>query len=51
MGWMTKESGFDSRYRQEIYILSIAPIRALGPTKPIQWVPEVVCPELKRPGR
>jgi hypothetical protein len=52
MGWTTEESGFDSRYGQEILLFSITSRPALGSTQPpIQWDPEATSPEVKRQGR
>jgi hypothetical protein len=52
MGWTVDGSGFDSWKVQEIFLYSIASIPALGPSHPpIQWVPGMVSPEVKRPGR
>jgi hypothetical protein len=49
MGWTT---GFDFRQGQEIFLLSTASRPALGPTQPpIQSVPGVLSPGVKRPGR
>jgi hypothetical protein len=44
--WTT---GVRSRQRQRIFLLSSASRPALGPTQPpIQWVPEVLSPGVKR---
>jgi hypothetical protein len=49
---MAEEKGFDSRLRQEIFLFSNESIPALRPTQPpVQWVPENVSPDVKRPGR
>jgi hypothetical protein len=42
-------SGFDPRQRQRIFLLAPASRPALRPTQPpIQWVPEVLSPGVKR---
>jgi hypothetical protein len=39
MGWLTKESGFDSRHGKEIFLFTTTSRLALGPTQPpIQWI-------------
>jgi hypothetical protein len=43
MNWMTEESRFDSRNRQEMFFSSIRSITALRPTQiPVQWLPWTV---------
>jgi hypothetical protein len=50
MGWMTKESWFNSRYGQEIFLFSIASSPAVGPTQPpIQWALRAVFLGVKQP--
>jgi hypothetical protein len=47
--WMTRRSGFDPRQGQRIFPLSSMPKPALGPTQPpVQWVPGVLSPGVKR---
>jgi len=41
--------GFDSRQGQ-IFLITTVSRLALGPTQPIQWVPRVLFPGVKRPG-
>jgi hypothetical protein len=43
---------FESRQGLEVFLFTTASRMALGPTQPpIQWVPEAVSLEVKRPGR
>jgi hypothetical protein len=45
-------SGFDLRQRQRIFLLAAASRPALGPSQPpVQWIPGVLSPGVKRPGR
>jgi hypothetical protein len=47
--WTTGRSGVDSRQRQRIFSLACVSIPTLGPTQPpIQWVPGVLSPGVKR---
>jgi hypothetical protein len=47
--WTTGRSKFDLRQWQEIFPISSASRPALGPTQPpVQWVPVVLCPGVKR---
>jgi hypothetical protein len=51
-GWTTGRSGFDPRRGQRIFPLTSASRPALGPTQPpVQWVPGVLSPGIKAPGR
>jgi hypothetical protein len=51
-GLRTGRPEFDSRQRQEMFFFSTASRPALRPTKPsIQWVPEALHRQVKRPGR
>jgi hypothetical protein len=48
-GWTTGRSGFDPRQGQRIFPLTSVSRPALGPTQPpVQWVPGVLSPGLKR---
>jgi hypothetical protein len=48
-GWTTGRSGFDPRQMQRIFPLASVSRPALGPTQPpVQWVPGVLSPGLKR---
>jgi hypothetical protein len=48
-GWTTGRSGFDPRQGQRIFPLSSVSRPALGPTQaPVQWVPVVFSPGIKR---
>jgi hypothetical protein len=48
-GWTTGRSGFDPRQEQRIFPLSSVSRPALGPTQlPLQWVPGVLSPGVKR---
>jgi hypothetical protein len=56
MHWVTGFTigvlGFDSRRGLEIFLFTAASRTALGPTQPpIQWAPEALTLEVKRPGR
>jgi hypothetical protein len=47
--WSTGGSGFDSRRGQRIFPLASVSRPALGPTQPpVQWVPGVLSPGVKR---
>jgi hypothetical protein len=49
--WLAGRSGFDSRQELGIFHFAIQSRTALGPTQPpIQWVPAVLSPGVKRPG-
>jgi hypothetical protein len=49
MDWTTGRSGFDSRQGQRIFPLASVSRPALGPTQPpVQWVPRVLYPGVKR---
>jgi hypothetical protein len=48
-GWTIGRSRFDPRQWQKIFLLAPASRTALGPTQPpIQWVPGVLSPGVKR---
>jgi hypothetical protein len=48
-GWTTGRSRFDPRQRQRICSLASVSRPVLGPTQPpVQWVPRVLSPGLKR---
>jgi hypothetical protein len=48
-GWTTGRSSFDPRQGQRVFPLSSVSRPALGPTQPpVQWVPGVLSPGLKR---
>jgi hypothetical protein len=48
-GWTTGPSGFDPRRGQRIFLLASVSRPAPGPTQPpIQWVPGVLSPGVKR---
>jgi hypothetical protein len=49
--WTIGVLGFDSRRGLEIFLFTTASRMALGPTQPIQWVPEALSLGVKRPGR
>jgi hypothetical protein len=50
MGWMI--GGFESRQGLGIFLFSIVSRPVLGPTQPpMQWVPDVLSPGVKQPGR
>jgi hypothetical protein len=50
-GWATGVLRFVSRRGLGIFLFTTASRTALGPTQlPIQWVPGVLCREVKRPG-
>jgi hypothetical protein len=52
MGWTTKDWGFDSHQRQEIYLFSESSRLAMGLAHfPVQWTPEAVALRVKQPGR
>jgi hypothetical protein len=52
MGWTADESGFVSRQKQEILLSSVMFRPALESTQPpIQCVPGIVSPGVKRQGR
>jgi hypothetical protein len=46
--WTTGLSRFDPRQRQRIFPLTSVSRPALGPTQPVQWVPGVLSPGVKR---
>lgn len=49
MDWTVKESGFDHRHRQDIFIFDMATNSALVRTQfHIQWVPGQLVPGMKR---
>jgi hypothetical protein len=48
-GWTTGRSGFDPRQTQRIFPLTSVSVPALAPTQPpVQWVPGVLSPGVKR---
>jgi hypothetical protein len=48
-GWTTGRSGLDPRQGQRIFPLASVSRSALGPTQPpVQWVPGVLYPGVKR---
>jgi hypothetical protein len=48
-GWTIGRSGFDPRQGQRIFPLASVSRPALGPTQPpVQWVPGVLSPGVKR---
>jgi hypothetical protein len=50
-GWTIGVLGFDSRRWLGIFLFTTASRTALGPTQPpIQWIPEALSLEVKRPG-
>jgi hypothetical protein len=48
-GLRTRRQGFNSRQRLDIFLYFTVSRPLLGP--PINWVPVVLFPEVKRPGR
>jgi hypothetical protein len=49
MGWMTGQSRFDPRHRRKNFSSSLCVQTGSGPTQPpVQWVPEVLSPGIKR---
>jgi hypothetical protein len=49
---MTEDEGFDYRQGQKNFLFSVTSRRALGPIQPhMQWVSEVLSPEVKRQER
>jgi hypothetical protein len=51
-GWTNRVRGFDSRWELGFFLFFTAFRPVLGPNQPpIQWVPGVLSPEVKRPGR
>jgi hypothetical protein len=48
-GWTTGRSSFDPRQRQEIFPVGSVSRPTLGPTQPpVQWVPGILSPGVKR---
>jgi hypothetical protein len=49
IGWTTEVTEFNSGKGKEIFLFSVTSRPTLGPTQlPIQWVPGIVFPEVKR---